>query len=89
MESIRATAGVKVVVLNHPRNNHSSFVPFADLVQPRQRRQSPGAPSSRRRDGTLNSSALRTDDFQVIHDWMALLNHGYRITGSGRATATR
>jgi len=84
MESIRATAGVKVVVLNHPRNNHSSFVPFADAWFNRASGDNLRGP-----DFTfdaielLNSSALRTDDFQVIHDWMALLNHGYRITGVG------
>jgi len=84
MEAIRATAGVKVVVLNHPRNNHSSFVPFADAWFNRASGDNLRGP-----DFTfdaielLNSSALRTDDFQVVHDWMALLNHGYRITGVG------
>jgi hypothetical protein len=84
MEAIRATPGVKVVVLNHPRNNHSNFVPFAD-----QNFNRASGDNLRGPDFTfdamelLNSSALRNDDFQVVRDWMALLNHGYRITGVG------
>jgi len=30
MEELRATPGVRVVVLNHPRNIHSNFQPFAE-----------------------------------------------------------
>jgi len=30
MRKLRATPGVRVVVLNHPRNVHSNFQPFAD-----------------------------------------------------------
>jgi len=84
MASIRATPGVKVVILNHPRNNHTNFVPFADAWFNRASGDNLRGP-----DFTfdamelLNSSALRTDDFQVIHDWMALLNHGLRVTGVG------
>ena len=84
MEAIRATPGVKVAVLNHPRNNHSNFVPFAD-----QNFNRASGDNLRGPDFTfdamelLNSSALRSDDFQVIRDWMVLLNHGYRITGVG------
>lgn len=84
MESIRATAGVKVVILNHPRNNHTNFVPFADAWFNRASGDNLRGPEfSFDAMEILNSSALRTDDFQVIHDWMALLNHGYRITGVG------
>jgi hypothetical protein len=84
MESIRATSGVKVVILNHPRNNHTNFVPFADAYFNRASGDNLRGPEfSFDAMELLNSSALRTDDFQVIHDWMALLNHGYRITGVG------
>ena len=30
MQSIRDVRGVKVAILNHPRNKHTNFVPFAD-----------------------------------------------------------
>jgi hypothetical protein len=84
MEAIRGTPGVRVVVLNHPRNNHSNFIPFAD-----QNFNRASGDNLRGPDFTfdamelLNSSALRSDDFQIVRDWMALLNHGYRITGVG------
>lgn len=84
MESIRATPGVRVAILNHPRNNHSNFIPFAEpnfnRVTGENRR---GFPFTFDAMELLNSSALRNDDTEVIHDWMALLNHGYRITGIG------
>ncbi|HZE98140.1 MAG TPA: CehA/McbA family metallohydrolase [Planctomycetota bacterium] len=84
MESIRATPGVRVVILNHPRNNHSNFVPFADSNFNRISGDNLRGPEfTFDAMELLNSSALRSDDFQVIHDWMALLNHGYRITGVG------
>lgn len=84
MESIRATAGVKVAILNHPRNKHSDFIPFADehfnRVTGENRR---GFDFTFDAMELLNSSALRNDDLEVIRDWMALLNYGYRITGVG------
>src|SRR5579859_7162849 len=75
MESIRATPGVRVAILNHPRNNHSNFIPFAD-----QNFNRASGDNLRGPDFTfdamelLNSSALRTDDFQILRDWMSLLN---------------
>ncbi|MBV8881504.1 MAG: PHP domain-containing protein, partial [Planctomycetaceae bacterium] len=84
MAGIRATPGVKVVVLNHPRNNHSNFIPFADQHFNRASGDNLRGPEfTFDAMELLNSSALRSDDFQVIRDWMALLNHGYRITGVG------
>lgn len=84
MESIRATPGVKVAVLNHPRNNHQSFVPFADNHFNRASGDNLRGPEfTFDAMELLNSSALRSDDFQVIRDWMALLNRGLRITGVG------
>ena len=84
LESIRATGGVKVAILNHPRNNHADFVPFADQNFNRASGDNLRGPDfSFDAIELLNSSALRTDDFQVLRDWMALLNHGYRITGVG------
>ncbi|HLY11723.1 MAG TPA: CehA/McbA family metallohydrolase [Planctomycetota bacterium] len=84
MESIRRTPGVKVVILNHPRNNHTNFVPFADQNFNRASGDNLRGPEfTFDAMELLNSSALRSDDFQVIRDWMALLNHGYRITGVG------
>lgn len=81
MRSLRAVPGVRVIVLNHPRNKHSDFVPFAGA-------HFNAATGDNRRGPEFtfdalevtNSSALRVDDFQVFRDWFALLNHGYRVT---------
>jgi hypothetical protein len=84
MASIRAVPGVKVAILNHPRNNHTNFIPFADANFNRvtgENRRGPEFTFDAME--LLNSSALRSDDTQVLHDWMALLNYGYRITGIG------
>jgi hypothetical protein len=84
MESIRATPGVRVAILNHPRNRHDEFVPFADAnFNPVTGENRRGFEFTFDAIELLNSSALRNDDTEVIHDWMALLNYGYRITGVG------
>jgi hypothetical protein len=84
MRSLRATPGVQVVVLNHPRNIHAGFQPFAatnfDSATGDNRR---GPEFSFDAIELLNSSAQQTDYLLVLRDWFALLNHGYRITGVG------
>jgi hypothetical protein len=84
MESIRATPGVRVVVLNHPRNIHSDFQPFAaphfNAVTGENRR---GPEFSFDCVELVNSSALQSDLMLTFRDWFALLNHGYRIFGVG------
>jgi len=80
--SMRAVPGVQVVILNHPRNQHSGFIPFAKgLFNPVTGENRWGLALSVDALEVINSSALRVDDFQVFRDWFALLNHGYRITG--------
>jgi hypothetical protein len=84
MESIRATPGVRVIVLNHPRDLHEGFCPFAETnfnaVTGANRR---GSEFTMDAMELINSGALRSDLMQVYRDWFALLNHGYRITGVG------
>jgi hypothetical protein len=84
MEEIRATPGVRVVVLNHPRNIHSNFQPFAAQYY--------NAATGENRRGPefsfdcielVNSSALQSDLMLTFRDWLALLNYGYRIFGVG------
>src|SRR5439155_8972489 len=84
MKSIRSTPGVQVIVLNHPRDVHDRFIPFAET-------NFNGVTGENRRDfefgfnavELINSGALRSDWRQVYHDWFALLNYGYRLTGVG------
>jgi len=84
MEELRATPNVRVVVLNHPRNVHNGFQPFAATNY-----NSVTGDNKRGSEFTfdamelLNSSALQSDYMLVYRDWFALLNHGYRITAVG------
>jgi len=84
MENIRATPGAQVVVLNHPRDVHTGFRPFAETNF--------NAVTGENLRGfefgfdaveLINSGALRTDLMEVYRDWFALLNYGYRMTGVG------
>jgi hypothetical protein len=84
MENIRATPGVQMIVLNHPRDVHSGFIPFAETNF--------NAQTGENRRGfefefngleLINSGALRSDLMQVFHDWFALLNYGYKVVGVG------
>jgi hypothetical protein len=84
MDSIRANPAVKVIILNHARDVHSDFIPFDNA-------NFNGATGENRRgfDFTFNgmeifnSGALRSDNLELLRDWMALLNYGYRITAVG------
>jgi hypothetical protein len=84
MSALRATPNVRVVVLNHPRNVHNSFQPFAatnfNAVSGENRR---GPEFTFDAMELLNSSAQQSDYRLVFRDWFALLNHGYRITAVG------
>jgi hypothetical protein len=80
LRSIRATPGVKVVTLNHPRDEHGKFVPF-------------GAANFNAVTGdvlfspefsfdameVITSGAMQSDPMRLYRDWFALLNHGYRL----------
>ena len=84
MTAMRATPGVQVVVLNHPRSIHTAFRPFDPAHF-----NSASGDNKRGPDFTfdalelLNSGAQQTDYLVVYRDWFALLNHGYRIIGVG------
>ncbi len=84
MTSIRSAPSVRVVVLNHPRNVHGNFQPFAstnfNAVTGDNKR---GGEFSFDAMEVLNSSAQQSDYMLVYRDWFALLNHGYRVTAVG------
>ncbi len=74
--SIRAVPDV-FVILNHPRDRHSGFVPFAP-------------PNFERMAGLgvdaielVNSGALRSRWSEVYQDWFALLDRGAHVAGVG------
>ena len=84
MENIRATPDVQVIVLNHPRDTHSGFCPFAETnFNSATGENLRGFEFQFDAVELINSGALRSDLMQVFHDWFALLNYGYRITGVG------
>jgi hypothetical protein len=84
IETIRATPGVQMIVLNHPTDTHTGFCPFAPTNFNRVTGE-----NLRGFDFTfdgvelVNSGALRSDLMETFRCWFALLNYGYRITGVG------
>lgn len=82
--SIFNTPDVKVAILNHPRDVHSGFTPFA-------RENMIAATGKRLDDRTLqangveliNSAALQSDPMVVFRDWLTLVNRGHLITACG------
>lgn len=84
MKVIRATPGVQVAILNHPRSVHTKFTPFG----PDNFDADTGVSKGRIElsfDGleALNSGAQQTDYMLVFRDWFALLNRGLRVTAIG------
>jgi hypothetical protein len=88
MKAIRSTPSVRVVVLNHPRNIHTNFQPFAatnfNAVTGENLR---GPEFSFDAVEVANSSALQSDLELGFRDWFALLNYGYRVTAVGSSDA--
>jgi hypothetical protein len=84
MKEMRGAPGVKVVILNHPRNIHNKFQPFASTNFNAQTGENlRGFEFTFDAVEVVNSSALQSDWMINFHDWMALLNYGYHITGVG------
>ncbi len=80
MPAIRATPGVKVITLNHPRDLHSGFVPFGAVQF--------NAKTGKHRQAhaldvdaieVVTSAAMQSDIHLLYRDWFALLNRGHRI----------
>lgn len=84
MDSMRQTPGVKVIILNHPRNIHNEFCPMdAELFD-----VETGAhrfANAFTFDGIelVTSAALQNDMMRNYRDWFALLNRGHRLVGVG------
>jgi len=83
-QSIRATPGVEVVLLNHPRNVHSNFSPTDPT------HFNPVTGKTQREGGldidaieVITSAALQADPMGPFRDWFALLNSGRRVTAVG------
>ena len=84
MAAMRATPGVRVVVLNHPRNTHSGFSPVAaENFNPVTGRNLHGAPYTFDAMEVVTSAAMQSDIMAPYRDWFAMLNWGHNITGVG------
>src|SRR5213076_7342 len=80
-ESIRAVPRTQIVVLNHPRDTHANFQPFAatnfNSVSGENLR---GGRFTFDALEVINSGAQQSDWMLPFRDWFALLNHGCSVT---------
>ncbi len=78
--AIRATPGVQVITLNHPRDLHSGFVPLGGVqFNPKTGKHRAGDALKIDAMEVVTSAAMQSDVFLLFHDWFALLNRGHRI----------
>lgn len=83
-DEIFATPGVKVAILNHARDVHSGTRPFGPaLFNAAVGQLADGWPARFTAMEVINSGATQTDVMRLVHDWMALLNRGHRVTPVG------
>jgi len=84
MASIRATPGVRVIVLNHPRNIHSKFSPMApENFNHATGQNLYGAPYSFDAMEVVTSAAMQSDIMSLYRDWFAMLNWGHKVAAVG------
>ena len=82
--AMRATPGVKVITLNHPRDVHNGFVPFGALqFNPNTGRHRDAEALDIDAIEVVTSAALQSDVNLLFRDWFALLNRGHRISAIG------
>jgi hypothetical protein len=84
MESIRSNSAVRVIILNHARDTHNDFVPFGEAnFNPVTGENRRGFEFTFNAMEIFNSGALRSDNMELLRDWLALLNYGYKVTAVG------
>lgn len=85
LPAIRATPGVQVVILNHPRDVHSGFTPLGGLqFNPSTgRHRDAGALAAVDAMEVITSAAMQSDIHLLFRDWFALLNRGHRLAAVG------
>jgi hypothetical protein len=82
--SIMKTPNVRMVILNHARDVHRGYRPF----DPAFFNAVTGASLNERPflfNGieVINSAAQQSDPFQLLHDWMAIVNRGHHVIPIG------
>lgn len=85
LPAIRATPGVEVITLNHPRDLHSGFVPLGGVMFNPQtgKHRHADALSGLNAIEVITSAAMQSDIELLYRDWFALLNRGHRIFAVG------
>lgn len=77
---IRATTGVQVITLNHPRDMHSGFIPLGGVqFNPKTGRHRQADALDIDAMEVITSGAMQSDIHLLYRDWFALLNRGHRI----------
>ncbi|HMH32252.1 MAG TPA: CehA/McbA family metallohydrolase, partial [Puia sp.] len=82
--NIRKTDSVKVVVLNHARDEHNGFRPFDDkghIAVAGKGLRGWALPANAME--VMNSGSQQTDPTQLYFDWMAMLNRGFLLAPVG------
>ncbi len=80
LPEIRATPGVKVITLNHPRDLHSNFIPLGETqFNPKTGEHREAAVLDIDAMEVVTSAAMSSDILLLYNDWFALLNRGHRI----------
>jgi hypothetical protein len=80
LPEIRATPGVKVITLNHPRDLHSGFIPLGGMqFNPKTGRHRHADALDLDAMEVITSAAMQSDIHLLYRDWFALLNRGHRI----------
>ncbi|WP_397381217.1 CehA/McbA family metallohydrolase [Prosthecobacter sp.] len=80
LPEIRATRGVKVITLNHPRDLHSGFIPLGGMqFNPKTGRHRQAEALDIDAMEVITSAAMQSDIHLLYRDWFALLNRGHRI----------
>lgn len=80
LPEIRATPGVKVITLNHPRDLHSGFIPLGGMqFNPKTGRHRQAEALDIDAMEVITSAAMQSDIHLLYRDWFALLNRGHRI----------
>ena len=79
---MRAAPGVKVITLNHPRDDHQGFIPFGETqFNPKTGKHlDEAALANVDAVEVVTSGAMQSDIHQLYRDWFALLNRGLRIS---------
>jgi len=83
-QNIYATPGVKICILNHGRDLHGGFRPFA----PENFNEEAGVFFNEQKlqanaMEVINCGAQICDPIQLVHDWMTLLRSGHKIAAIG------